>query len=90
MGKELKDCPDCGVKPGQPHEDGCDVERCSICGGQSLSCCCEDTSEHDPLFARWTGIWPGKLEAEYLGLDLNEFYIQGYNKIFFIKPKGDE
>jgi len=48
----------------------------------------DDCEEHDPAFARWTGIWPGKLEAKYLKIDLNEFYRQGYEQIFFVKPKG--
>ncbi len=86
---ELRDCPDCGVKPGEVHDDGCDVERCSGCGGQRLSCgiyAGDRCDNHDPLFARWTGIWPGELEAKLIGVDLNEFTIQGYNKIFFVKP----
>jgi hypothetical protein len=77
-------CPDCNVKPGKPHLPNCDVERCSVCGSQKLSCSCKG---HDPLFARWTGIWPGEAESIYIGVDLNEFYIQKYHKIFFVKPK---
>ncbi len=85
---ELRDCPDCAVKPGEVHDDGYDVENCSGCGSQRLSCGVfeERCENHDPLFARWTGIWPGEIESEYLGLDLNQFTIQGYNKIFFVKP----
>lgn len=31
-------CPDCGVSPGEPHEDGCDVARCLFTGRQRLMC----------------------------------------------------
>jgi hypothetical protein len=79
----LKNCHDCGVVPGDLHGENCDVERCSVCGDQYFICGCEG---HDKLFARWTGIWPGQAEAEYLGTDLNGFYEKGYHKMFFIKP----
>lgn len=59
--RQLRLCDDCGAAPGQPHLDGCDVERCSICGGQRLQCECRG---HDPLFARWTGFFPGDAEAQ--------------------------
>jgi hypothetical protein len=81
----LRTCPDCGVKPGTPHQDRCDVEQCSWCGGQRLQCDCEG---HDKAFARWTGIWPGKAEANELEIDLNEFHRAGYAKVFFVKPRG--
>ncbi len=82
-------CPDCGASPGRPHESGCDVERCSVTGQQSLSCLCdpaEHDRDHDPLFARWTGYWPGSLEAASLGIDLNQLYMLGLHKLLFVKP----
>ena len=81
---EMRNCPDCGVIPGKVHEPGCDVERCSDCGGQQISCDCG--GEHDSDFARWSGFWPGDLEANALGIDLNEFHVQGLHKIIFVKP----
>jgi len=83
---KLTTCPDCGVEPGRPHQENCDVEICSVCGYQRLMDNCEG---HDPLFARWTGIWPGSAEAAYLGIDLNGLYEQQLNKVFFVKPKEE-
>jgi hypothetical protein len=80
---ELKNCHDCGAKPGEQHEEGCDVARCTSCGGQRLACDCKD-GETDV----WAGMWPGIKEcyeqklicfAEHCGInqwrfDLNVLY----------------
>lgn len=86
MGKliKLEACHDCHAAPGQPHRGNCDVERCSVCGGQRLCCSCKG---HDRAFARWTGFWPGQPEAQALGIDLNALYDSGIYRVLFIKPR---
>lgn len=53
-------CPDCRTEIDQPHVSGCDIERCSICKGQWISC---GHKTHNPKEERWMGIWPGEAEA---------------------------
>ena len=48
-------CFDCGFAYGEDHLDGCDVERCSACGGQRLQC---DCTGHDKHASRWMGVFP--------------------------------
>jgi hypothetical protein len=57
-------CPDCDAKIGQAHIKGCDVERCTVCKGQHLSCSCKG---HNRKKAVWDGDWPGVKECQERG-----------------------
>ena len=60
-------CGDCGVKEGQLHRFGCDMECCASCGGQLIWCACPSstsTKERVPfilypnLCAKCGTLWP--------------------------------
>ena len=36
----MRNCNDCGTKPGELHTAGCDIERCPRCGMQKIACDC--------------------------------------------------
>jgi len=65
--KELHEkCPDCGAGVGEEHSRNCDIERCSVCGIQSLMCFeheKEHEKEHDPAKVVWDGYRPGVMEC---------------------------
>jgi hypothetical protein len=73
---ETGDCGDCGTRPGQPHEDGCDVARCTVCGWQRIGC------EHGTSDAGWgevwSGVWPGYAECRELGWFSYEINLDSY------------
>lgn len=61
----MKNCRDCWAEVGSPHEDGCDVARCTECGFQRISC---DHEDSDVGWGQiWTGKWPGEEECEEFG-----------------------
>lgn len=68
-----KHCPECRVKCGQVHREGCDVERCPYCGMQALSCGCapRDLETFTGILPAdrlpWEGSWPGEREAVAFG-----------------------
>lgn len=81
----MKRCPECGASIGEIHNDGCEIEICSVCGGLYHRCKCND---HDKEFARWSGIYPGLAEATFLGIDMKTFHRSGLAKKIFIKPSN--
>lgn len=88
---KIENCPDCAVKAGERHLADCDVERCSVCGLQYVSCRC---TGHDKAYGRWTGLYPGEAECYALGYitdgympDLNKLYSSGLYKALWVKPE---
>lgn len=42
-------CGDCAVAKGGYHHPGCDMEECPVCGGQLISCSCDENAEQEDL-----------------------------------------
>ena len=75
--KSRPNCPDCSVEIGQEHDEYCDVQRCSDCKGQRLSCDCGakyEDDNHNPRLSAWNGYWPNVLQAAEHELCLNCYH----------------
>lgn len=76
-------CRDCAVEPGKMHGWGCPVERCALCGGQSVGCdCVYDLSGNDgddnPTIEMWT-VYDAAVEAAGGRLPWSGYY-PGYEE----------
>ena len=78
-------CPDCGVAIGQPHINECDVEACSCCGAQRITCECNLEHQPNPMKSVWTGEWPLKCRNIKLGFRQNLIESDGF--VAFTNPK---
>jgi len=81
---DISRCGDCGVKEGHYHHSGCDMERCSNCGGQKISCLCNAKTkvpfiEYPNMCSRCGKIWP-----ELFKVDDVE-----WNKYIELEHRGD-
>jgi hypothetical protein len=69
--KTFDNCPGCGVKTGELHRLGCDVEPCPRCGGQLRSYFhyllggVQPPPDEERL--PWAGEWPGERECREFG-----------------------
>jgi hypothetical protein len=72
-------CPDCGAAIGLTHKNACDIERCSVCHCQRVTCDCE---AHEPTKSAWTGHWPERPNmntgGENVLYECEEFVILDY------------
>jgi len=68
-------CSDCAVEVGDPHQNGCSVARCTLCGFQRIIC--QHGSQPVGWGQIWTGLFPGTIEVRSgVAKDLNELGIR--------------